>query len=47
MLEIAEASGAGLLIMGAYEHSRFGEALLGGVTRDVLRQSRIPVLVAH
>ena len=47
MLEIAEASGVGLVIMGAYQHSRFGKALLGGVTRDVLRQSRIPVLVAH
>ena len=47
VLEIAESSGAGLLVMGAYEHSRFGEALLGGVTRDVLRQSNVPVLVAH
>ncbi|HET7410079.1 MAG TPA: universal stress protein, partial [Paracoccaceae bacterium] len=47
VLESAEASGAGLLIMGAYEHSRLGEALLGGVTRDVLRQATLPVLVAH
>lgn len=47
VLEIAEVSGAGLLIMGAYEHSRFGEALLGGVTRDVLRRAPLPVLVAH
>ena len=47
LLEIAETSGSGLLVMGAYEHSRFGEALFGGPTRDVLRQSKIPVLVAH
>lgn len=47
VLDIADASGAGLLVMGAYEHSRLGEALLGGVTRDVLRQARLPVLVAH
>lgn len=47
VLETVEASGAGLLIMGAYEHSRFSEAILGGVTRDVLREAKIPVLIAH
>ncbi len=47
LLEIAEVSGSGLLVMGAYEHSRLGEALFGGPTRDVLRQAKIPVLVAH
>jgi nucleotide-binding universal stress UspA family protein len=47
LLEIADVSGSGLLVMGAYEHSRFGEALFGGPTRDVLRRSKIPVLVAH
>ncbi|MEM1163575.1 MAG: universal stress protein, partial [Pseudomonadota bacterium] len=36
-----------LLVMGAYEHSRFSEMLLGGVTRDVVRQSHIPVLLSH
>lgn len=38
---------AGLLVMGAYEHSRFSEMLFGGVTRDVLAQSHIPVLLSH
>jgi nucleotide-binding universal stress UspA family protein len=47
MLEITQLSGVGLLIMGAYQHGRFGEALLGGPTRDVLRRSKIPVLIAH
>jgi nucleotide-binding universal stress UspA family protein len=47
LMEIAEVSGSGLLVMGAYEHSRIGETLFGGPTRDVLRQSKIPVLVAH
>ncbi len=47
LLEIADVSGSGLLVMGAYEHSRLGETLFGGPTRDVLRQSKIPVLVAH
>ncbi|MEM9140222.1 MAG: universal stress protein [Pseudomonadota bacterium] len=42
----AEAD-AGLLVMGAYEHSRFSELLLGGVTRDITTKSHIPVLMAH
>ena len=40
-------SGAGLLVMGAYEHSRFSEMLLGGVTREVVQRSHVPVLMAH
>ena len=39
--------GIGLLVMGGYGHSRFREALLGGVTRDVLREMTVPVLMAH
>ena len=38
---------AGLLVMGAYEHSRFAEMILGGVTRDVVARSHIPVLMSH
>lgn len=40
-------SDAGLLVMGAYEHSRFAEMLLGGVTRDVVARSHIPILMSH
>lgn len=36
-----------LLVMGAYGHSRFREALLGGATRDMLEESRVPVLMAR
>ena len=39
--------GIGLLVMGGYGHSRFREMLLGGVTRDVLREMTVPVLMAH
>lgn len=39
--------GASCLVMGAYGRSRFREALLGGVTRDLLRTSRIPLLLGH
>jgi nucleotide-binding universal stress UspA family protein len=38
---------ADLLIMGAYGHSRLREMILGGVTRDILRNMNIPVLMAH
>lgn len=39
--------GAGLLVMGAYEHSKFSEDILGGVTRDIFSHTPIPVLMSH
>jgi nucleotide-binding universal stress UspA family protein len=47
MLEEAQLSGAGLIVMGGYGHSRYREWILGGVTRDVLSLATIPVLTAH
>ncbi len=38
---------ADLLVMGAYGHSRFREAVFGGATRNMLEQATIPVLMAH
>ncbi|KGJ01764.1 hypothetical protein SAMN04487972_1109 [Paracoccus halophilus] len=39
---------AGLLVMGAYENSKFSEDLFGGVTRDTLWQNKsVPVLLSH
>ena len=38
---------ADLLVMGAYGHSRFREAILGGATRNMLEKAEIPVLMAH
>jgi nucleotide-binding universal stress UspA family protein len=38
---------ADVLIVGAYGRSRFREFLLGGVTRDVLGHTRLPVLLSH
>jgi nucleotide-binding universal stress UspA family protein len=38
---------ADLLVMGAYGHSRFREAILGGATRNMLEKAEIPVLLAH
>ncbi|MDO6484579.1 universal stress protein [Shimia thalassica] len=36
-----------MLVMGAYGHSRFREAILGGATRNMLEQADIPVFLAH
>jgi len=38
---------ADLLVMGAYGHSRFRESILGGATRDILKNVITPVFMAH
>lgn len=38
---------ADLLVMGAYGHSRFREAIMGGATRDMLEHAEVPVFLAH
>lgn len=35
------------LVMGAYGHSRFRERILGGVTREMLSDPKIPLLLSH
>jgi nucleotide-binding universal stress UspA family protein len=40
-------SDADLLVMGAYGHSRFREAILGGATRNMLEHAKVPVFMAH
>ena len=45
--EAAATLSAAYIVMGAYGHSRFKEAVLGGVTRDLLRNCEIPLLLAH
>lgn len=47
LLAHVESTDPSLLVMGAYEHSKFREDFLGGVTADVLRSIRIPVLISH
>jgi nucleotide-binding universal stress UspA family protein len=36
-----------MVVMGAYGHSRFLEEILGGATRNMLSESKVPVLMAH
>jgi nucleotide-binding universal stress UspA family protein len=38
---------ADMLVMGAYGHSRFREAILGGATRHMLEEAKVPFLMAH
>ena len=48
LLAAAAEHDAGLLVMGAYSHSRLREMLLGGATRHILKNaSARPVLLAH
>ena len=38
---------AGLLVIGAFGHSRYREWVLGGVTRELLESTPVPLLLAH
>jgi len=44
---IAAELHADLLVMGAYGHTRIAEFVLGGATRDMLKEMTIPVLFSH
>lgn len=39
--------GGGLLVMGAYGHSRVRQIVFGGATRTVLKGPRLPVLLSQ
>lgn len=39
--------GADMIVMGAYGHSRFRQAILGGATRNMLESTKVPVLMAR
>jgi nucleotide-binding universal stress UspA family protein len=47
LLDLAEREGANLVVMGAYGHPRWVEQVFGGATRQVVRKSRVPLLLAH
>jgi len=47
LLEACDAWGGDLLVMGAYTHSRMRQLILGGVTRHVLGNARVPLLMIH
>ncbi|KEJ88551.1 universal stress protein [Sulfitobacter donghicola] len=39
--------GADLVVMGAYGHARMIQTVLGGTTRSMMEQTKLPVLLAH
>lgn len=43
----AAETGADMLVMGAYGHSRFREFVLGGATRGMLSDPPLPVFLSH
>lgn len=43
----AKVGSASLLVMGGFGHSRLRELIFGGVTRYMLTNARLPVLLAH
>jgi nucleotide-binding universal stress UspA family protein len=47
LLRHVQDVGADLLVMGGYGHARWREVALGGATRTVLEEARIPVLFSH
>ncbi len=47
MLRCVAETGADLLVMGGYGHSRLRELVFGGFTRSVLNEAGLPVLLAH
>ena len=47
LIRFAQREKSDLLVAGAYGHSRLGEWIFGGVTRDLLEHSPICCLFAH
>ncbi|MCU9839908.1 MULTISPECIES: universal stress protein [Ruegeria] len=43
----ASDTDADMIVMGAYGHSRFREAILGGATRNMLEKATVPIFMAH
>jgi len=47
ILQYANDTGSDLLVMGAYGHTRIREYVFGGVTKKILGEMPIPVLMSH
>jgi nucleotide-binding universal stress UspA family protein len=47
LFSAAQMRECGVMVMGAYGHSRLAEMLLGGVTRQMLSEPQMPILLAH
>jgi nucleotide-binding universal stress UspA family protein len=47
LIALAQDCGAGLMVSGAFGHSRYREWMLGGTSRELLERARVPLLIAH
>ncbi len=47
LVDFAREHGSDLLVTGAYGHSRLGEWVFGGMTRELLRSSPLCCLMSH
>ena len=47
LLDVATSFDADLIVLGGYRHSRFQQSILPGVTRTLLRTSKVPLLLSH
>jgi len=47
LVDGAQRAGVELLVIGGYGHSRLRELVLGGVTRHILGNVSMPILMAH
>ncbi|HQT78983.1 MAG TPA: universal stress protein [Rhodopila sp.] len=47
LLQAAHRCGADLMVMGAYAHGEWRERVFGGVTRTMLAEADLPLLLRH
>lgn len=47
IVQHAKDHDAGMIVMGAYGHSRLRERIFGGVTRSMLNDTKLPLFMAH
>jgi len=47
ILAYAKRHATDLVVVGAYSHARTTEMIFGGVTRSLLRDAAVPLLIAH
>jgi nucleotide-binding universal stress UspA family protein len=47
LMQVATDKNADLMVLGGYRHSRLQQTIFGGVTRNMLRDTRLPLLLSH
>jgi nucleotide-binding universal stress UspA family protein len=47
LLDLTVSYDANLVILGGYRHARLQQAIVPGVTRSLLRTSKVPLLLSH